>query len=102
MVNLPPHSPDLSPIEMIWSIIKRKLKEKQYKCDYDLFAAIEEMWYEILRNEIDHLVGSFRARCQVCVELRRESLNGHWRRVHQLHHSSDPCNVPPEPSFVEE
>jgi hypothetical protein len=56
MVNWPPDRQDLSPIEMIWSIIKRKLKGKRYKCDYDLFAVIEEVWYEIPQNEIEQLV----------------------------------------------
>jgi hypothetical protein len=31
------------------------------------------------------------------VELEGECLNGHWRRVHQVHHLTDPFHVPEQP-----
>jgi hypothetical protein len=34
------------------------------------FLAIHDAWDNIPEVEIDKLVGSFRARCRVCVELR--------------------------------
>jgi hypothetical protein len=82
MLNWPPHSPDLCPIEILWSIIKRKLKSRAFQSGDDLFAAIEIAWNEIPEAEIDKLVGSFRAQCEVCVEIEGECLNGYWLRVH--------------------
>jgi hypothetical protein len=48
-----------------------------YLDEDEVFAAIEETWDEINQDTIDCLMGSFRARCEVCVELGRESLHGH-------------------------
>jgi hypothetical protein len=41
VLNWPPHSPNLSPIEMIWAIIKRKLKDQRFTTEPDPFAALE-------------------------------------------------------------
>jgi hypothetical protein len=68
----------------------------------ELFTAIEIAWNKIPEAEIDKLVGSFRGRCQIWVEIEGECLNGHWWRVHQIHHDNDPANVLQEPTFVEE
>jgi hypothetical protein len=62
MLNWPPHSPDLSPIKMLWSIIKQKVKSRTFQSDDELFTATEIAWNEIPEAEIDKLVGSFRAR----------------------------------------
>jgi hypothetical protein len=53
MLNWPPHSPDLSPIEMLWSIIKRKLKGRAFPGDDELFTTIEIAWNEIPEAEIE-------------------------------------------------
>jgi hypothetical protein len=78
------------------------LKGRTFQSDDELFAAIEIAWNEIPEDEIDKLVGSFRARCQVCVEIEGECFNGHWRKGYQIHHDNDPANVLQEPTFVEE
>jgi hypothetical protein len=59
------------------SEIKQKLKGRTLQSDSELFTAIEIAWNEISEAEIDQLVGSFRARCQACVEIEGECLNGH-------------------------
>jgi hypothetical protein len=87
---------------MLWSIIKRKLKGRKFQSDDELFTVIEIAWNEIPEAEIDKLIGNFRARCQTCMEIEGKCLNGHWRRVHQIHHDNDPANVLQEPTFVEE
>jgi transposase len=86
MLIWPAHSPDLSPIEMIWSIIKRKLRGMRFANADELFSAVEQALASIPQSEIDNLVSSFLARCQVCVNWNGAALNGHWREVHELHH----------------
>jgi hypothetical protein len=98
----PPHSPDLSPIEMIWSVIKRKLRGRKFGCIEELFAATVTAWREIDQSVMNNLVGSFKARCRVCVKYGGACLNGHWAEVHAEHHRADPTNVPAEPDSVEE
>jgi hypothetical protein len=41
MTNWPPHSPDLSPMEMVWSTIKRKLTGERFRTADGLFSAFE-------------------------------------------------------------
>jgi transposase len=40
MIDWPLHSPDVSPIEMVWSIIRRKIKGKRFRTAYELFSAL--------------------------------------------------------------
>jgi hypothetical protein len=86
ILNWPAKSPDLSPIEQIWAYLKKQLKGRYFRSEDDLFAALQEEWRRIPDELIDNYWTSFRFRCQVCLELNGESLNGHWKRVHELHH----------------
>jgi hypothetical protein len=90
----PVHSPDLSSIEMVWSIIKRNLRGRRFANADGLFIAVEQALARIPHPEIDDLVSSFPARCQVCVNWNVAALNGHWNEVHMLRHQSDPENAP--------
>jgi hypothetical protein len=98
----PAHSPDLSPMEMIWSIIKRKLRGMRFNTIQELFDAAVAAWRGIGQDVIDNLLGSFRARCVVCLRHGGACLNGHWGEVHAEHHKNDPKRVPSTPDFVEE
>jgi transposase len=80
----PPYSPDLSPIEHMWAIIKRQLKGMRFSDKDELFEAISAAWDSIDTNVVNDLVKSFRARCRVCVELNGASLNAHWKRVAEV------------------
>jgi transposase len=84
--NWPPYSPDLSPIEMVWSFIKKALRGNRFNSSEQLFAAIEEIWNNLSQEYIDSLVSSFPHRLQVTIEIDGKCLNGHWSRVHHLHH----------------
>jgi hypothetical protein len=79
---------------MVWAIIKKKIKGKKFANVGELFMGVEEEWNRIPQETIDSLVGSFEARCRVCIEQNGGPLNGHWDRVHELHHQLDPANVP--------
>jgi hypothetical protein len=102
ILNLPPPRADLSPIEMVWALIKHKLKGLRFANANALFAAIFQAWQEIPQDVIDNLCGNFPARCQVRVELSGISLNGHWREVHRVHHELGRENVPPKPTIADE
>lgn len=81
----PALSPDLSPIEMVWSLIKKKLKGRNFKTKEELFKACEEEWDNIPLETINRLVRSFIPRLMECVRIGGKSLNGHWTQVHRLH-----------------
>lgn len=71
----PPNSPDLNPIEMLWSIIKVRLHallEEQR----DLATSVEALWNELDQDMIDRLVDSFKMRLQLVLEMNGESISG--------------------------
>jgi transposase len=87
--NWPPHSPDLSPIEHCWDIVKDRINMRTIKNLEDLDKAIQEAWNSIEMSIINNLVSSFESRLRVCLENNGSSLNGHWNRVHEIHHSDE-------------
>jgi hypothetical protein len=86
VLKWPPYSPDLSPIEQLWALIKRKLTGRRFTNAHELFEAMAQAWEEISQEQIDSLCSSFQARCVVCARHNGDSLNGHWTEVHQVHH----------------
>jgi hypothetical protein len=98
----PPHSPDLSPIEMLWAIIKRTLRGRRFASADELFNETVKAWDEIPQSVIDNLCSSFAARCSVCIDIGGKALNGHWRAVHKVHHEMHPEHVPVEPTSVDD
>jgi transposase len=86
MLNWPAKSPDLSPIEQLWSYLKQRLEDAVFSNADDLFKRLSEEWDRIPSALIQNLCSSFPARLVVCRELNGECLNGHWSRVHDIHH----------------
>jgi transposase len=84
----PAKSPDLSPIEHVWDLLKRTTKLDNIKSEEDLDSAILKSWGKITIDQINQFVTSFPYRLQTCVNLEGKSLNGHWREVGKLHHPS--------------
>lgn len=83
----PAKSPDLSPIEQIWDYIKNKVAGIKFKSTDQLFNQIKREWDLIPDNIIHNCYSSFLARCKVCVQINGDCLNGHWRKVKQVHNS---------------
>ncbi|KAG0973914.1 hypothetical protein G6F29_012547 [Rhizopus arrhizus] len=60
VLRWPPHSPDLNPIENLWSILKRPLLqyEKQPDGMLELWSRIENVWESITQKECQKLIES--------------------------------------------
>lgn len=67
-VEWPANSPDLSPIENMWALVKSKLPEDRQRTNADLHRKILEAWDAVSQETVDNLVKSFRGRLLVCVE----------------------------------
>jgi transposase len=80
----PAKSPDLSPIETIWALVKQKLRGKMFTSRDDLFVGIECVWNSISADTIINFAQSFYLRLKVCVKYQGECLNGHWHEVHVI------------------
>ena len=81
----PAHSPDLSPVEMMWALCKAKVDTTGVKDKKGLFDAVAKVWYEIPGAVIDNMASSFEARLRAVISLCGDSLNGHWVYVHKIH-----------------
>ena len=61
--DFPPQSPDLNPIENIWSVVADKVAEKSPKKLETLKKLIREVCFSIPREYILHAIDSMDARC---------------------------------------
>jgi transposase len=72
VVDWPPQSPDLSPIEWFWNIIKQKLKilKSRPRTKHELIEAVHKLWAESLDDEVrKKVIVGFRRRLAECIEL---------------------------------
>ena len=70
-------SPDLIPMENVWSILKRKLYEgrKQYRNKLDLWEVIKSIFAEVAPEEIDNLTNSKDDRLVKVIEGKGRYIN---------------------------
>ena len=75
----PPNSPDLSPIEMMWAIIKFRINSYKEidrpKTVEDLKKAIQKEWDSISIEVVNKLVASFKKRLMLCVNVGGRSIS---------------------------
>jgi hypothetical protein len=66
--NWPSSSPDLNPIENLWSIIKRRVEDANPETIPELIEIACNTWEEIEPCTVDHLIDSMSTRLQLCVD----------------------------------
>jgi hypothetical protein len=71
----PPNSPDLSPIETLWGILKRRMAERDPKNIDDLKRFLKEEWNGIDQNTIDKLMDGINGRFRLCVRHKGECVS---------------------------
>lgn len=71
-MNWPARSPDLNPIEHLWDVVGRQLRDRQpppASLD-DVEQMVIEIWNEIDQDQIRSLISSMNRRCQAVIESR--------------------------------
>jgi hypothetical protein len=73
--NWPANSPDLSPIELLWAILKKAVALLNPQNLTELRVALIQAWSKIPQKTINGLCMSFPARLKMCAERQGQSIS---------------------------
>ena len=68
VMDWPPQSPDLNPIENLWEIVNRRINREGVRNKDQLFEQIQKAWAAIPQSFIDHLIESMPRRCKAVID----------------------------------
>ena len=71
----PPNSPDLNPIEHLWGAIKKKIENRIFKNEEELFNFINQIWEAFPQDKIDSLCLSFYSRLRTMINSSGKSIS---------------------------
>lgn len=71
----PSYSPDLNPIENLWSIVKRHIGKQEVYNKNDLITAITDAWKNISVEILEKLVSSMPNRIRQCIKAKGYHIN---------------------------
>jgi transposase len=74
-IDLPPYSPDLNPIENLWSDLKRRIEKRTVGSIEELEVVIKEEWTGTTSDFLLKLSHSMSKRCKLIVENRGHKID---------------------------
>ena len=69
-MDWPSQSPDLNPIENLWTMLDRAAMDRQPRNDQELFTVLQEAWNALSPDLLVSLVDSMPRRCQAVLDAR--------------------------------
>ena len=66
----PVQSPDLNPIENLWSILDTRLKYRKCSNEDELFKVLQDGWEDFDLQILKNLVNSMSKRCQAVIDAK--------------------------------
>jgi hypothetical protein len=75
MIDWPSNSPDVNPVENLWSIIKRRVEKRKPSNLDELDRFLHEEWDTTDLATLNHLVKSMKARCLALIDSKGERIN---------------------------
>ena len=74
-IDLAPNSPDLNPMENMWSILKRRVEKRKPSDTDELEAFIREEWQKVDIHIVNNLIGSMKTRCLMIIDSGGERIS---------------------------
>ena len=74
-IDWPSNSPDLNPIENIWTIIKNNVEKRMPQNINELTKFLAEEWNAIPQSTINNLVMSMKTRCELILEKNGDRIS---------------------------
>ena len=75
VLEWPPYSPDLSPIEKIWGILAEQLNKKDINTQAELISEIENAWEQLSQLTIDNWIDFMPGRIMKCIKNEGDRIN---------------------------
>ena len=75
IIYLPPRSPDLNPIENLWSVMKRNVGKRNPETFEDLKITIYEEFWSIDEHIVENLIMSMNHRIKAIIEVDGEIID---------------------------
>ncbi len=69
-LDWPANSPDLNPIENLWVVVKRKMRNKRPKTADELKATVKETWASITPQQCHKLITSMPRRIEAVIKAK--------------------------------
>ena len=66
----PPQSPDLNPIENLWSILDHNLKNRKVNTEEELYNALLDGWNNLSDDIITNLINTMHRRCEAVIKVK--------------------------------
>ena len=71
----PANSPDLSPIETVWSILKQELTKRNIKNLNELKENVIDIWHRFPTELCEKIISEFDTKIKICLEEKGKILN---------------------------
>src|SRR5678815_897773 len=96
-LECPAYRPDLNPIEHLWDILKRRIRQLQPppRTLPDLQQALHDVWNQITAQDIRPLIENVPGRCQAIIRVR----GGSYTILRQTRHPPRPSPSPYVPTL---
>jgi transposase len=75
ILDWPPRSPDLNPIENLWAFLSYKLRFRKFENERQLKMAIREEYNQVPQSLIFNLCNSFHSRLKKCIDSKGQMIS---------------------------